>query len=132
MPKIAWVKPLGYEVNIDETKDIIEALINELVDHKASYFGTYDETKTRIELEIKLTQAVNKGKKIIAKLKTCSTLLLTKRKGEYEKVEDEEELEEEEPLNKKGKVIITKPAKSSTAVFTRRSSRRKLIRKEEI
>ena len=25
-PRIVWVKPLGYEVNIDETKDIIEAL----------------------------------------------------------------------------------------------------------
>ena len=24
--RIVWVKPLGYEVNIDETKDIIEAL----------------------------------------------------------------------------------------------------------
>ena len=46
-PRIAWVKPLGYEVNIDETKDIIEALVNELVDPKAAYFGTYDETKPR-------------------------------------------------------------------------------------
>ena len=53
-PRIAWVKPLGYEVNIDETKDIIEALINEPVDPKATYFGTYDEAKARIELEIKL------------------------------------------------------------------------------
>ena len=47
-------KPLGYEVNIDETKDIIEALINELVDPKASYFGIYGEAKTRIEMDIKL------------------------------------------------------------------------------
>ena len=53
-PMIVWVKPLGYEVNIDETKDIIEALINELVDPKATYFGTYDEAKARIELSIKL------------------------------------------------------------------------------
>ena len=28
-PRIEWVKPLGYEVNIDETKDIIKALVNE-------------------------------------------------------------------------------------------------------
>lgn len=27
-PRIVWVRPLGYEVNIDETKDIIEALLN--------------------------------------------------------------------------------------------------------
>ena len=36
--KIVWVKPLPYEVNIDETKDIIEALINEPIDPKAPYF----------------------------------------------------------------------------------------------
>ena len=53
-PRIAWVKLLECEVNIDETKDIIEALVNELVDPKATYFGTYDEAKARIELEIKL------------------------------------------------------------------------------
>ena len=34
-PRIVWVKPLPYEVNIDETKDIIEALIDELFDPKA-------------------------------------------------------------------------------------------------
>ena len=37
--RILWVKPIGYEVNIDETKDIIEALLNELVDPKDTYFG---------------------------------------------------------------------------------------------
>ena len=37
-PRIAWVKPLEYEVNIDETRDIIEDLINELVDPKDTYF----------------------------------------------------------------------------------------------
>ena len=35
-PRIVWVKPLGYEVNIDERKDIIEALINEPFDPKAT------------------------------------------------------------------------------------------------
>ena len=52
--RIAWVKPLGYEVNIDETKDIIESLVNDIFDPKAPYFGTYDEANSRIELEIKL------------------------------------------------------------------------------
>ena len=33
--RVVWVKPLPYEVNIDETKDIIEALINEPIDPKA-------------------------------------------------------------------------------------------------
>ena len=47
-PRTVWVKPLPYEVNIDETKDIIEAMINEPIDPKAPYFGTYEEAKTRI------------------------------------------------------------------------------------
>ena len=68
-PRIAWLKPRGYEVNIDETKDIIEALINEPVDPKVAYFGTCDEAKAQIELEIKLPRVVNKGKKRITKLK---------------------------------------------------------------
>ena len=53
-PRSVWVNPLCYEVNIDETKDIIEALINELLNPKDTYFGTYEEVKARIELEIKL------------------------------------------------------------------------------
>ena len=122
-PRIVWLKHLDYEVNIDETKDIIEALINELVDPKSTYFGTYDEAKARIELEIKLPQAINKGKRRIAKLKTSTPLLLTEGKGEDEEEEDEEKFEDEEPLKKKGKVIITKPAKN--IVFTRRASRKK-------
>lgn len=53
-PRVAWVKPLPYDVNIDETRDIIKALGNEPVDPKKPIFGTYDEAKARIELEIKL------------------------------------------------------------------------------
>ena len=124
-PRTIWVKRLGYEVNIDETKDIIKALINEHVDPKATYFDTYDKAKARIELEVKLPQVVNKGKKRIAKLKTSTTLLLTKGKGEDEEEKDEEKLEDEEQLKKKGKVIITKTVKTSTIVFTRRSSKKK-------
>lgn len=63
-PRISWLKPLGYDhVNIDETKDVIEALINELVDPKATYFGTCDEAKARIELEIKLPQWLKKERR---------------------------------------------------------------------
>ena len=49
-PRIVWVKPLPYDVNIDETKEIIEELVNEPVDPKEPIFGTYDKAKTRIKL----------------------------------------------------------------------------------
>ena len=48
--KIMWIKYLQYEVNIDEVKEIIEALENEPIEPKAPLFGTYDEAKARIEL----------------------------------------------------------------------------------
>ena len=124
-PRIVWVKPLGYELNIDETKDIIKSLVNRPVDPKASYIGTYDEAKARIRLEIKFPKVVNKGKRRIKKMKLSATLLLTEGKDEdVEKVEDEEEFEKEETLKKKGKVIITKPTKPSTIIFTRRSRKK--------
>ncbi|GLJ44489.1 hypothetical protein SUGI_0933660 [Cryptomeria japonica] len=68
-------------------------------------FGTYDEAKARIELEIKLPKAITS----------------TKRKTAKETEETEEESEEEvETPKKKGKVVITKP-KPKTVVFTRRT-----------
>ena len=48
IPRVAWVKPLGYEVNIVDARDITEALINEPMDPKAQYFGTYSKEKERI------------------------------------------------------------------------------------
>ena len=112
--RIAWVKPLPYEINIDEARDIIEALVNELANPNLPTFGTYDEAKKRIELSIKIPQAISRGKKRVEKFKsTEGTLILTKGKGEDEEEEEfddeKDESENEEPPKKKGKVIITKP-----------------------
>ncbi|GLJ28879.1 hypothetical protein SUGI_0569230 [Cryptomeria japonica] len=105
IPQVAWVKPLPYEINIDEARDIIEALINEPAIPNTPAFGTYDEAKARIELEIKLPKAITSAKRKAAK--------------ETEETEEESEEEAETP-KKKGKVVITKP-KPKTAVFTRRT-----------
>ncbi|GLJ12321.1 hypothetical protein SUGI_0188670 [Cryptomeria japonica] len=88
----------------DEARDIIEALINEPAIPNTPAFGTYDEAKARIELEIKLPKATTS----------------TKRKAA--KTEESEEESEEETSKKKGKVVITKP-KPKTAVFTRKTRR---------
>ena len=127
-PRVGWVKPLPYEVNIDETKEIIDAIINEPIDPKLPIFGTYNEAKSGIELGINIPQALSRGKKRVAKLKTAKTpLMLTEGKGEDEVETDNEEEDskkEEELIRKKGKVIITKPPKPSTVVFTRRSKKK--------
>ena len=76
---------MGYEVNIDETKDIIEALINEPINPKAAYFGTYEEAKARIELEVKFSQVVNKGRKRVDKMQTKVPLMLMRGKATIKK-----------------------------------------------
>ncbi|GLJ17629.1 hypothetical protein SUGI_0306990 [Cryptomeria japonica] len=114
IPRVAWVKPLPYEINIDEPRDIIEALINEPTIPNTPAFGSYDEAKARIELEIKLPKAITS----------------TKRKAAKEIEETKEESEEEAKTpKKKGKVVITKP-KLKTVVFTRRT--RKGQKKSEV
>ncbi|GLJ43293.1 hypothetical protein SUGI_0899010 [Cryptomeria japonica] len=67
IPRVAWVKPLPYEINIDEARDIIEALINEPAIPNTPAFGTYDEAKARIELENKLPKATTSTKRKAAK-----------------------------------------------------------------
>ncbi|GLJ48668.1 hypothetical protein SUGI_1026660 [Cryptomeria japonica] len=104
IPRVAWVKPLPYEINIDEARDIIEALINEPAIPNTPAFGTYDEAKARIELENKLPKATTS----------------TKRKAAKTEESAEESEEETETSKKKGKVVITKP-KPKTAVFTRKT-----------
>ena len=76
------VKPLRYEVNIDDTKDIIKALKNEPMDPKAPYFCTYEEAKARISLEIKIPQSMKRGRKKVERIikenkSSSSPLLLT-------------------------------------------------------
>ena len=95
-PRVAWVKPLPYEVNIDETRDIIEALVNEPVDPRQPIFGTYDEAKARIELQIKIPQAISKGKRSIAKLKTNVGPLMIIEGREEDEEEEETDFEKEE------------------------------------
>ena len=125
--RVARVKPLPYEINIDEDQDIIEALVNEPGDPNLLAFGTYEEAKKRIELP----QALSRGKKRVAKMKTTEgPLMLTEGKGEdeeddYDNKDEEPEKEEEEIVRKKGKVFITKPQKNTTAVFTTRKRKGK-------
>ena len=66
--RVACVKSLGYEVTIDDSRDIIKALVNEPIDLKAPYFGTYEEAKTRFFLEIKLPQGLKRGRKKVEKI----------------------------------------------------------------
>ena len=102
---MAWVKPLPYEVNIDEARDFIVTLLKEPIDAEASYFGTYNEAKDRIEAGIKIPQILKRGKKRIEEMRkklgsTKSPLALTEGKGE-DVEEEEKETEENKPKKEK-------------------------------
>ena len=100
IPRVAWVKPLSYEINIDEFRDIIEVLVNEPANLNFPTFGTYEEAKKRIQLSIKILEALSRGKKRPAKLKIAEgPLILTEGKGEDEGDEPEDEEEESEKRN---------------------------------
>ena len=92
IPRVAWVKPFPYEINIDEVRDIIEALVNEPSIPNILAFGTYEEAKKKIELSIKIPQAIGRGKKRVSKLKTTEgPLMLTEGKGEDEEQEESDD-----------------------------------------
>ena len=42
IPRVRWMRPLGYEINIDEASTTITTLLAEEIDKSAPHFGTYD------------------------------------------------------------------------------------------
>ena len=48
IPRVRWLRPLGYELDIDQASAAIIALLAEEVDKNAKAFGTYDTVKSRV------------------------------------------------------------------------------------
>ena len=45
VPRVRWLRPLGYEINIDEASTTITTLLVEEIDKSEKKFGTYDVVK---------------------------------------------------------------------------------------
>lgn len=84
IPRVRWLRPLGYEINVDEASVAIIALLVEEVDKEAIAFGNYELAKSKISMELKTTSVIKKKNKLVKKLK--------EKFGEG--VEEEEEEEE--------------------------------------
>ena len=65
---IAWLKPSGYEVGMDEVSVVITTLLTEVGDVKVESFGKYEEEKARIIVDIKIASTNKKRKKMIKDL----------------------------------------------------------------
>ena len=83
-----WLRPFGYELDVDEASVAIIALLGEEVDKTAKCFGTYDVVKSKIETKLKTTSVIKKKDKLVKKIK--------KKFGEWIEEEEEEEDDDED------------------------------------
>ena len=90
VPRIRWLRPLLYEIDVDEASTTITTLLAEEFDKEAKYFGTYDIVKSRVSTNLKIASSMRKNDKIIKKLKS--------QLGVGDDEEDVEEAKEEGPL----------------------------------
>ena len=58
------MRPLGYEINVDEASATIIALLLEEMDKEAKPFGTHDIVKSRVETDLKTTSVMKKKEKM--------------------------------------------------------------------
>ena len=95
VPKVRWLRSLGYEINIDEALASITALLADEIDKSAKKFGNYDVVKSKVEMELKTSSTLKKKDKIVMKVREKF------REGARNNDEDDEEEEEvqgQEPL----------------------------------
>ena len=69
IPRIKWLKPLGYEINIDEAFTTITTLLAEEIDKSAPHFGTYDVVRSKVDMELKTASTLKKNDKLVKKHK---------------------------------------------------------------
>ena len=69
IPRVRWLRPLGYEINVDEAFAAITTLLVEEMDKEAKPFGTYDIVKSRFEIDLKMASTLKKKDKMVKKLK---------------------------------------------------------------
>ena len=58
VPRVRWLRTLGYEINIDEASTAKTTLLAKEVDKNAKIFGKYDVVKSKVEMELKTTSTL--------------------------------------------------------------------------
>lgn len=94
IPRVRWLRPLGYELDIDQASIAITTLLAEEVDKNAKAFGTYDIAKSRVVTDLMTATAVKKKEKLVRKIKRKFGV---EGEGTTEEEEDDIEYEGDEP-----------------------------------
>ena len=100
-PRVRWLRPLGYEINVDEASAAIIALLVEEVDKNAKAFENYEMAKSKITMELKTTSVIKKKEKLVKKLKAKFG------EGDEQEEDEEEEDEEEEDTQAQAPLALT-------------------------
>ena len=103
IPRVRWLRPLGYELNVDEASAAITALLVEELDKTAKPFGTFDVVKSKIATELKTSTVIKKKDKLVRKLKKkfgegIGTTAADDEEDEEDEDNDDEDDEGKEPL----------------------------------
>ena len=86
--RVRWLRPLGYEINIDEAFTTITTLLAEDIDKSAPHFGTYDVVRSKVYMDLKTTSTIKRKDRLVKKLKARF------REGATEAKEEEEDEDE--------------------------------------
>ena len=68
-PRVRWLRPLGYEINVDKASTTITTLLEENVDKISKEFGNYKMAKSKITMELNTGSVIKKKDKLVKKLK---------------------------------------------------------------
>ena len=98
VPRVIWLRTLGYKINMDEAFTTITTFFVEDVDPNAIAVGNYDVAKSKIIMDLKTTSVMRKKNKIFKKLK---------EKFEDMEKEEEDDDEESEGLPTQAPLAIT-------------------------
>lgn len=98
IPRVRWLRPLGYELNVDEASAAITALLAKEVDKTAKPFGIFDVVKSKIATELKTSTVIKKKDKLVRKLKKKFGEGIGTTTEEEDEDDDDEDDEGEEPL----------------------------------
>ena len=69
IPRIRWLRPPCYEINIDEASATITTLLAEEIDKSSPHFGTYDVVKSKVDMELKTASTIKRKDRLVKKLK---------------------------------------------------------------
>ena len=102
-----WLRPLGYELDVDQASATITAPLIEEIDNAAKHFGTYDVFKSKVVTNLKIATIVKKKDKLIKKIKKRFGVEVVGTEEEEEVGEEDYDSENEEDEPRQGPLQLT-------------------------